>query len=127
MHMKQFLSPADVARELDISTSTVLRLIHAGDLPAIAVSARIYRIPMASFEMFTAGTLTQPAMAPLGPLSHMKLFELAYDAFDFFNTKQAWLSIARLRAWCNRAYFNKAKPKCRHSINHHSVFIQPRR
>ena len=66
MHMKQFLSPADVARELDISTSTVLRLIHAGDLPAIAVSARIYRIPMASFEMFTAGTLTQPAMAPLG-------------------------------------------------------------
>ncbi len=66
MHTKQFLSPADVARELDISTSTVLRLIHAGDLPAIAVSARIYRIPAASFEMYKSGTLTRPAMAPLG-------------------------------------------------------------
>lgn len=66
MHMKQYLSPADVARELDISTSTVLRLIHAGDLPAIAVSARIYRIPVATFEMYKAGTLTRPAMAPLG-------------------------------------------------------------
>ena len=66
MHMKQFLSPADVARELDISTSTVLRLIHSGDLPAIAVSARIYRIPVATFEMYKAGTLTRPAMAPLG-------------------------------------------------------------
>lgn len=66
MHMKQFLSPAEVARELDISTSTVLRLIHSGDLPAIAVSARIYRIPVASFEMYKAGTLTRPAIAPLG-------------------------------------------------------------
>ncbi len=66
MHMKQVLSPADVARELDISTSTVLRLIHSGDLPAIAVSARIYRIPVASFEMYKAGTLTRPAIAPVG-------------------------------------------------------------
>ncbi|MEK6720175.1 MAG: helix-turn-helix domain-containing protein [Chloroflexota bacterium] len=66
MHTKQFLSPADVARELDISTSTVLRLIHSGDLPAIAVSARIYRIPTASFEMYKAGTLTRPTTAPLG-------------------------------------------------------------
>ena len=66
MHMKQFLSPADVARELDISTSTVLRLIHSGDLPAIAVSARIYRIPVASFEMYKAGTLTRRTIAPLG-------------------------------------------------------------
>jgi excisionase family DNA binding protein len=66
MQNKPFLSPADVARELGISASTVLRLIHAGDLPAIAISARIYRIPAASFELFKAGRIRQPEMAPLG-------------------------------------------------------------
>ncbi|MDA8202944.1 MAG: helix-turn-helix domain-containing protein [Chloroflexi bacterium] len=66
MHEKQFLSPAEVADELSVSSSTVLRLIHSGDLPAIAVSDRIYRIPRASFEMFKAGTLRRAEPAPLG-------------------------------------------------------------
>jgi excisionase family DNA binding protein len=57
MHTKNFISPADVAEELDVSSATVLRLIHAGALPAIRVSERIYRIPIASFEMYKAGTL----------------------------------------------------------------------
>ena len=66
MPEKQFLSPADVARELSVSTATVLRLIHAGQMPAIRVSERIYRIPRASFEMFSAGTLPQPGgLAPI--------------------------------------------------------------
>jgi excisionase family DNA binding protein len=52
-----FFSPAEVAAELRISTSTVLRMIHAGKLPAIAVSERIYRIPVATLERFLAGTL----------------------------------------------------------------------
>ena len=65
---KLFLSPAEVARELRVSTSTVLRLIHADRLPAIYVSERIYRIPVASFEMFKAGTLRKPGgLAPVGP------------------------------------------------------------
>jgi excisionase family DNA binding protein len=63
MHTKNFISPADVAEELDVSSATVLRLIHAGALPAIRVSERIYRIPIASFEMYKAGTLRgQPAI-----------------------------------------------------------------
>jgi excisionase family DNA binding protein len=63
MHTKQFISPAQVAGELDVSTATVLRLIHAGALPAIRVSERIYRIPIASFEMYKAGTFRdQPAV-----------------------------------------------------------------
>jgi len=63
MHTKNFISPADVAEELDVSSTTVLRLIHAGALPAIRVSERIYRIPIASFEMYKAGTLRgQPAI-----------------------------------------------------------------
>jgi excisionase family DNA binding protein len=66
MQEKQFLSPADIAGELSVSTATVLRLIHAGQLPAIRVSERIYRIPRASFEMFSAGTLPHPGgLAPI--------------------------------------------------------------
>ncbi len=57
MQQKPFLTPAEVATELDVSSATVLRLIHRGELPAIVVSERIYRIPAASFEMFKAGTL----------------------------------------------------------------------
>ena len=68
MQNKQFLSPSDVARELSISSSTVLRMIHSGALPAIAVSERIYRIPTASFEMYKAGTLRTPEPAPVGPV-----------------------------------------------------------
>ena len=66
MQTKQFLTPADVALELNISTSTVLRKIHAREIPAIAVSDRIYRIPVASFEMYKAGRLTSAQPAPLG-------------------------------------------------------------
>lgn len=66
MQKKLFLSPADIAQELDISSTTVLRLIHAGELPAIRVSDRIYRIPNASFEMYKAGTLRAAALAPVG-------------------------------------------------------------
>jgi len=66
MQTKQFLSPADVAQELDISSTTVLRMIHSGELPAILVSDRIYRIPGASFAMYKAGTLRAAALAPVG-------------------------------------------------------------
>lgn len=54
-----FLTPGEVAADLRVSTSTVLRLIHADKLPAIAVSERIYRIPAASLERFKAGALNR--------------------------------------------------------------------
>ena len=54
-----FLSPAEVAAELRVSRSTVLRLIRAGKLPAIAVSERIYRIPVATLERFLNGELNR--------------------------------------------------------------------
>jgi excisionase family DNA binding protein len=60
---KQFLSPNDVASELSVSASTVLRLIHEQRLPAIRVSERIYRIPVAAFEKYKAGTLESPSPA----------------------------------------------------------------
>ena len=66
MHSKPFLTPADIAAELDISSTTVMRKIHAGEIPAIAVSERIYRIPAASFELYKAGRLRAAEPAPMG-------------------------------------------------------------
>jgi excisionase family DNA binding protein len=68
MQTQPFLSPADIADELHISSSTVLRLIHSGQLPAILVSERIYRIPAASFERYKASELRTPGLAPEGGL-----------------------------------------------------------
>lgn len=58
-NIRIFLSPAEVAAELRVSTSTVLRLIRSGKLPAIAVSERIYRIPAATLERFLNGELNR--------------------------------------------------------------------
>lgn len=66
MHKKPFLTPSDVAAELDVSTTTVLRKIHAGEIPAIVVSDRIYRIPAASFDLYKANRLRVAAPAPMG-------------------------------------------------------------
>jgi excisionase family DNA binding protein len=60
---KRFLSPGEVAEELSVSPSTVLRLIHDQRLPAIHVSDRIYRIPAVSFEKYKNGTLETPRPA----------------------------------------------------------------
>lgn len=65
MQKKQFLTPADVAAELSISPATVIRLIHKGELSAIHVSERIYRVPAASFEMYKTGKLRTVTPAPL--------------------------------------------------------------
>jgi excisionase family DNA binding protein len=64
---KQFLSPNDIASELSVSASTVLRLIHEQRLPAIRVSERIYRIPVAAFEKYKAGALESPSPALMSP------------------------------------------------------------
>ena len=63
MQDKPFLSPSEIASELAVSTSTVLRLIHEQRLPAIRVSERIYRIPAAAFEKYKAGVLESPSPA----------------------------------------------------------------
>ena len=70
MQKKPFLTPAEVATELDISSATVLRMIHKGELPAILVSERIYRIPAATFDLYKAGTLRTPAAAPRRSVRH---------------------------------------------------------
>jgi len=51
---KRFYTPAEVAELLEISSATVLRLIHDGKLPAVRVSDRIYRIPIPAFERYVS-------------------------------------------------------------------------
>lgn len=55
---KRYLTPSEVASELRVSTDTVGRLIDRGDLPAIRVSARIYRIPVPAFARYERGSVT---------------------------------------------------------------------
>lgn len=56
---RRYLTPAEAADSLRVSTDTVLRLISSGELPAIRVSPRLIRIPIPAFEAFAAGR--QPA------------------------------------------------------------------
>lgn len=51
----RYLTPAEAAEELRVSTDTVLRLISAGTLPAIRVSPRVIRIPVPAFRSFLEG------------------------------------------------------------------------
>ena len=51
----RFITPAEAASTLRISTDTVLRLISSGALPAIRVSPRVIRIPAPAFAAFQAG------------------------------------------------------------------------
>jgi excisionase family DNA binding protein len=51
----RYLTPAEAASELRVSTDTVLRLIAAGDLAALRVSSRIIRIPVTAFAAFQTG------------------------------------------------------------------------
>jgi excisionase family DNA binding protein len=52
---RRFITPAEAAEILRVSTDTVHRLISAGALPAIRVSPRIVRIPAPAFVAFQEG------------------------------------------------------------------------
>ncbi len=46
-----YLSVAEVARRLRVSTMSVYRLIHSGRLAAVRVG-RVYRVPLADVERY---------------------------------------------------------------------------
>lgn len=56
---KRYLTTAEVADVLRVSTDTVLRLIERGQLPAVRVSDRIFRIPVPAFEQFERGPVAR--------------------------------------------------------------------
>jgi excisionase family DNA binding protein len=102
MQDKPFLTPAEVAAELDVSPSTVLRMIHSGRLPAIAVSERIYRIPADSLALYRTRQLSRLALAPLGArrsrprMRHLDRLALSHgEAGDEEAWAPTWLGRSR--------------------------------
>lgn len=57
---RRYLTPAEAADELRVSTDTILRLVRSGELPAVRVSSRIIRIPRPAFELFRDGRTPRP-------------------------------------------------------------------
>jgi len=51
---KRFYTPQEAASILGVSPTTVMTRIHAGALPAVRVSERVYRIPVPAFERFVS-------------------------------------------------------------------------
>jgi len=49
---KAFYAPADVAELLGVSKQTVLNRIHDGQLAAVRVSPRVYRVPLGGLLRF---------------------------------------------------------------------------
>ena len=55
---KRFYTPREVSDILGVSPTTIMERIHRGELPAVRVSQRIYRIPAPALERFVS---THPA------------------------------------------------------------------
>ncbi len=53
--VKLYYTPKEVAEILDISDDTVLDLVNRRELPALRVSARVTRIPIAAFDLWRKG------------------------------------------------------------------------
>ncbi len=53
--MQRFYTPREVAALLGVSPTTVMKLIHRGELPAVRVSERVYRIPVPALERYVSG------------------------------------------------------------------------
>jgi excisionase family DNA binding protein len=51
---KRFYWPQEAAQMLGISAATVMTRIRDGELPAVRVSPRLYRIPRAALERFVS-------------------------------------------------------------------------
>lgn len=64
---KLYYTPKEVATALAISDDAVLDLIDRGDLPALRVSPRIIRIPIAAFDLWRSGTLPRRRRVAIRP------------------------------------------------------------
>ncbi len=50
-----YYTPKEVAALLKISDDTVLHLIDRGELPALRISQRVIRVPIAAFDLWREG------------------------------------------------------------------------
>ena len=52
---ERYYTIKEAAERLRVSHDTISRLISSGDLPAIRVSQRLYRIPIPALERYESG------------------------------------------------------------------------
>ena len=52
---KLYYTPQEVAGMLEVSVDTVLAKIHRDEIPALRVSARIFRVPVVAFDLWRSG------------------------------------------------------------------------
>jgi len=64
---KLYYTPKEVAELLDISDDAVLDLVNRGAIPALRVSPRITRIPIAAFDLWREGFLPRRRHVTIGP------------------------------------------------------------
>lgn len=64
---KLYYTPKEVATALSISDDAVLDLIDRADLPALRVSPRIIRIPIAAFDLWRAGVMPKRRRVAIRP------------------------------------------------------------
>ena len=50
-----YYTPKEVAALLKVSDDTVLHLIDRGELPALRISQRVIRVPIAAFDLWREG------------------------------------------------------------------------
>lgn len=55
-----YMSPAQVAEFLGISSDSVLRAVARGDLPAVKLSARVIRIARTDLDAYLAARVVKP-------------------------------------------------------------------
>ncbi len=60
-------TPKEVAQILGISDDAVLDLVNRGSLPALRVSPRITRIPIAAFDLWREGFTPRRRQVTIGP------------------------------------------------------------
>jgi excisionase family DNA binding protein len=64
---KLYYTPREAAEILAISDDAVLDLIKRGDLPALRLSTRITRIPIAAFDRWREGYRPRRRRVTIGP------------------------------------------------------------
>lgn len=65
-HLPAAMTVADVCQELQLCQKTVLGLINSGELYAIKLTARCYRVPRESFMRFLSPRAEAQEAAPQG-------------------------------------------------------------
>ena len=64
---KLYYTPREVAEILEISDDAVLDLVNRGALPALRVSPRITRVPIAAFDLWREGFIPRRRRVTIAP------------------------------------------------------------